>query len=165
MSFDCSKCGGMCCINPPLLRTFEEGMFAKKLGVEIVASQHGENEYLIAIAKSKDVCPFLDRETGNCSIYDNRFESCRAYECKLIGMDSSKAVLVMAKGAEHHLNTGLHTEKPKPLTRSQVRKIGAKVIRSQNKLLQKISATNISTVVAITEKTMEMVYRNDHVGV
>ena len=155
--FDCSKCGGMCCANPPLLRTFEEGMRAKKYGVEIVASGNSDDGYLIAVSKKKDVCPFLDRDTGNCKIYDERFESCRAYSCDLIGMGKKDALAEVMINPTSRLNTGLHTEKPKPLSRSQVRMIGAKIINSRNKLLQKIAATDLSTFVEMVGKTEELV--------
>ena len=153
ISFDCSKCGGICCANPPLLKTFEEGMKAKKLGVEIVASGDSKGGYFIAIAKRKDVCPFLDVESGNCKIYEERFESCRVFECKLIGIKHTEAIKELISNPEEALNSGkVLSQKPKPLTRSQVRKIGAKVINSKNKLLQKLSATNVSTFSMLMEK-------------
>jgi len=152
--FDCNSCGGMCCVNPPLLFDFSEGMKAKKLGVEIVASGDNSGGYLIAIAKKKDVCPFLDVDSGDCKIYDNRFMACKSYSCKLIGKQKSVAVGELLKFEADTLNVGLSTEKPKPLTRSEVRKIGAKIIKSRNKLLQKISATDFDTYSNLVTKTI-----------
>jgi hypothetical protein len=152
--FDCSKCNGVCCANPPLLRTFEEGMRAKRYGVEIVATGSGESGYMIAIAKKNDVCPFLSVDTGECLIYENRFASCRVYECGLVGGDVQYALTQLVTKPEV-LNEQLKTEKPKPLTGSQVRKIGAKIIRSRKKLLQKISATHIETFIMLIEKAVE----------
>ena len=156
--FDCNQCAGMCCANPPLLRTFEEGMKAKKMGVEIVASGDSSSGYFIAIAKKKDVCPFLCTKSGDCKIYEERFEACRAFECKLIGKHEIAVMGELLADPAAALNvTETFLEKPEPLTRSQVRKIGAKIINSRNKLLQKLSATDITTFVEMASKTARMI--------
>ena len=143
--FTCNDCFGICCINPPLLRTFEEGMRAKRLGAPIVAYPV-DGGYMICIEKRRDVCPFLDMETGTCSIYEERFSACRSYQCGLLKLDHGVAVRMITS-----VNTGLLNEIPKtlppqPITRAQARKLGARIIRSQNKLIQAVAATRESTI-------------------
>jgi len=80
MIFDCSLCEGICCYNPPQIANKREYEFAKSQGAEIVAVKISSEKYALAIAKKNRKCPFLT-ETNKCSIYENRFESCRNYKC------------------------------------------------------------------------------------
>jgi len=143
--FDCSQCFGICCVNSPLLRTVEEGLIAKKYGASIVASPV-EGGFFIAIEKRNDACPFLDRKTGECQIYEERFESCRAYRCGLIGMDPDVVASMLLHMKLDALQMGPKTSRPDPLSRSDIRRIGARIIRKRNKLIQSIAATDVATV-------------------
>ena len=83
MTFGCELCRGICCLNPPNVKR-SEAEKAKRLGAEMVSFKRYEG-YYVSIKPNGDMCPFW--EDGSCSIYDERFESCRNFECKAIGED------------------------------------------------------------------------------
>jgi len=148
-NFTCDDCAGICCLNPPLLKSMEEGLRAKHLGAKIIAVKK-ENGYMIAIKKKDDSCPFLDKNTGKCTIYEDRFEACKAYKCNLLDFDRRIAIAVIANAETtitDLLNSGkLFTEPPPLLSKEDIKKLNAKVIKDRNKLLQAIAATNIGTL-------------------
>jgi Fe-S-cluster containining protein len=156
--FGCNLCSGVCCINPPLLRTFEEGMRAKSYGVEIVATPR-DTGYLIAIAKKDDTCPFL--KNGECSIYDDRFESCKMYECDLKNVTPAEAVIKLVFTPEC-LNEQPKTVKPKTLTKEQIKIIGADIITSQDELMQKLALTNPETVMELIGDVVRRVNQEEN---
>jgi len=80
MIFDCNLCEGICCYNPPQIANKKEYEFAKSQGAKIVAVKTSSGKYALAIAKKNGKCPFLT-EDNKCSIYENRFESCKNYKC------------------------------------------------------------------------------------
>ena len=92
MNFTCENCHGVCCIAPPMLKNIKEVKKAKKLGVEIVATEAEKGRYMLAIAKKNDLCPFYIVETGKCGIYDDRFEACKNYRCKWLDEDKKTAL-------------------------------------------------------------------------
>ena len=81
----CDECSGICCLNPPELRSIEELALAHKLKAKILGLKVDTDKYILTIAKDVNTkaCKFLDMETGKCSIYENRFEACRLLECKI----------------------------------------------------------------------------------
>jgi len=52
MKFDCTLCGSICCINPPMISSFAEIEKAKRLGAEIVALEKMPGRYVVAVAKN-----------------------------------------------------------------------------------------------------------------
>ena len=84
MEFNCSKCGGLCCVNPPALTSLKEISFAIEKGAKVIATRVASG-YLVAIQKQNDVCPFLKEE--KCSIHDDKFANCKSYFCNLHGKE------------------------------------------------------------------------------
>jgi len=81
--FNCGKCSGICCINPPELRDIEEINKVLSFGVKILIIKDFESDSVIGagIEKINGKCPFLN-DKGKCDIYENRFGACRDFECK-----------------------------------------------------------------------------------
>ena len=81
---DCSECNGLCCINPPEVRSLEELKFATQNKAKVLGLKVDTNRYILTIAKEDGACKFLNKENGECSVYENRFEACKLLDCKLI---------------------------------------------------------------------------------
>lgn len=93
-NFSCNDCVGMCCACPPSILSEDEIIFAIASGVRVIAIDRG-GVYAICVAKDGPTCPYLDN-TGKCSIYDNRFDACRAFECS--ALDEEKQAFVRDHG-------------------------------------------------------------------
>ena len=93
-NFSCDDCVGMCCACPPALLSEDEIIFAISSGVRVIALNIGVS-FAVSVAKDGSACPYLDN-AGKCSIYDNRFDACRAFEW--VALDEEKQVLVRGHG-------------------------------------------------------------------
>jgi len=82
-NFNCSKCSGICCINPPELRNIEEINKALGFGVKVLIIKDPKSDEILGagVEKTKGKCPFLN-DKGKCDIYENRFMACEDFECK-----------------------------------------------------------------------------------
>jgi len=78
-NFNCEKCSGICCVNPPELRNIDEIKKAIDMDVKIYLIVEGDLVIGAGVAKVAKKCPFL--ANGKCSIYDERFEACKWFEC------------------------------------------------------------------------------------
>jgi len=81
MQFDCKLCKGICCLNPPSVRVYEANK-AIELGASLISFKTDEG-YYVSVKPDGDMCPFW--ENGECSIYENRFQACRDFECEAMG--------------------------------------------------------------------------------
>jgi len=88
----CSQCDGLCCLNPPEIRSVKELSFAIQNGAKPLALQLDRNKFIVTLARdTRGSCNFLS-DTGDCTIYENRFEACRLLNCKIIsntGIDTN----------------------------------------------------------------------------
>ena len=135
---DCSECNGICCLNPPEIRSLEELKFALQHKAKIFAYKEATNKYLLTVAKENGVCKFLNRENGECSIYDNRFEACKLFDCKLLSDDGiSVADFKMGK-----LGVKKETSKPVYFDRKTIRRYKIKRA-SKDYIIQKAFATSV----------------------
>jgi len=81
---NCSQCDGLCCLNPPEIKSVNELSFAIQNGAKPMALQVEKNKFVITLARDeRGNCNFLS-DTGECTIYENRFEACRLLDCKII---------------------------------------------------------------------------------
>jgi len=85
--FDCSLCAGMCCVTPPALASIEEIEKAQNLGANLKYCKIDNKEHIF-IAKKGNKCQFLDKD-GNCSIYEDRFLTCKSFKCALLHKTTS----------------------------------------------------------------------------
>ena len=90
MQFNCELCKGVCCLNPPNVRVYE-GSKAVEMGASLISFRTSRG-YYVSIRPNGDTCPFW--ENGNCSVYENRFQACRNFECEMIGKDVREIVSV-----------------------------------------------------------------------
>ena len=106
MKFDCNMCKGICCYNPPQIANKEEYLLAKSQNVEIGAIYiKSINKYALGILKRNGKCPFLTEES-KCSVYDNRFKSCREYKCGFYEKEISGPIntIDFVKSLNNHSN-------------------------------------------------------------
>jgi len=80
--FNCDKCSGICCINPPELRDIEEINKALRFGAKVLIIKDFESDRVIGagVEKINGKCVFLNNK-GKCDIYENRFKACKDFEC------------------------------------------------------------------------------------
>ena len=85
-----AECGGQCCRAPgrftlqhhELVRLNEAN---KTVGAEfrhIYQDPTDPNWYMVDFAENGGACPFLDRETNLCRVYEDRPQACREYPLK-----------------------------------------------------------------------------------
>ena len=83
--FSCDDCVGMCCACPPAMSSEDEILFAVSSGKRLIAMEIGDG-YSVSVAKDGSACPYLNND-GKCSIYNNRFNICKTFECKALDED------------------------------------------------------------------------------
>jgi Fe-S-cluster containining protein len=84
LRMDCNLCGGLCCVNPPQLVNMEELNFALKQDVDIMMLDLKNNRWLVTLETVNKKCPFLDTKNFECSVYKNRFNSCKEFKCEAL---------------------------------------------------------------------------------
>ena len=150
--FDCDKCNSLCCVNPPMISSYEELKRAMLYGAEIVATEARNGGYMLAVAKVNDGCPF--KAENRCLIYENRFDACRRYKCPMYGHDEMDAIEMMLNGkAFQHEKPD---NEPYTVSRSTLKKLGIKPMKIE-KAIQKTIATNMSTLAEEIEKTIAII--------
>ena len=159
--FDCSSCGSICCINPPMLGSFDEIVRAQRFGAEIVALEKMPGKYVVAIAKNTDTdtCPFLTKK--GCSIYENRFNACRSYECGLLGASFGSVVSSLARMDLSKLN--IHdgpTSDPFFVSKSTLKKLGIRPAK-YHEALQKTVLSNQKTFILHVVDTIEKIAKQE----
>jgi len=102
---NCNECNALCCVNPPMMQSEQEIAFAKSKGVELLAYTKDNYNYYVMIAKKNGYCPFL--LNNKCSVYDNRFNSCKEYTCKMLG-DNGADILKLSLGGEMKPVSSIH---------------------------------------------------------
>jgi len=93
----CKGCG-ICCLQPPQIETEEELVFAIGQGVDIRrvnineftksgdGGEDSSDKAIYFILRQDGKCPFLNEHYG-CDIYENRFSTCRRFECENLDKD------------------------------------------------------------------------------
>jgi Fe-S-cluster containining protein len=165
IKLDCKKCGGLCCSNPPELYSLEEVERALKNGASVMYCNIDNNKMYFVVKAIENKCPFLDKKDFNCSIYEERFEACKKYECealknnnKINGIDffmleflknnSSKATYQLVEENDRNIKT---IERLKKTYGDRIQKSNLSVIVKTNNV---IDLSNITDQLEYTIKNI-----------
>ncbi len=151
MIFNCDKCKAICCYNPPQISNIDEFDFAKSQGVEIVAFKINKKKYAVMIAKKNDKCPFLMENDNKCSIYENRFLSCKNYKCAFYNQEINLFIdpfnfLAGLQGQNTNKNIPILLVDEKFIKKEKIK------VLTKNELIEKVYATDtLSLLLLINE--------------
>jgi len=147
---DCNECNALCCANPPMLQSEQEIAFAKSKGVELLAYTKDNYHYFIMIAKKNGYCPFL--LNNRCSVYDNRFNSCKEYTCKMLG-DNGADIIKLCLGGDMKPVNLIH---PALFSREVINKQNIK-IASDDEVTEKVFMTDAKIFIDFVSEKLRKV--------
>ena len=142
----CNSCPGICCYNPPVLSSEEEIKTAQKYNAKLIAIQTFPKHYLVAVTKNEqDKCPFLDKD-GKCSIYEERFETCRNYSCQLLKEEKSAISLFDDLSWLNNKSAATH---PVFFSKEILENYNIPIENDYHKAMNQIYGLNISTFIGL----------------